>query len=112
MKDRIILDERNHDRRQQENLKKLEQARAEAQTAYEAGDLDDWLEDVADHHDTYLIARCTLDWLDTFLAGKFETMQDAVEYFGQYLPACSIKDFRATRDFVIEQKAELIAEDM
>ena len=115
MKDRNTFEEVKYDRDCQEAHDILvEHGRPMAQTAYEAGELDDWLEDDSDSHDTFQIAHATLQWLDIFLAGKYETFEDAMTGLNEYLSGCplAIKDFRATIEHVIEQKAAMIAEDM
>ena len=103
MKDRNITEEARHDldRTAQEVL--VEQGRAYAVTEYESGELNDWIEDEADTHDTFLLAHALIQWLD---AGE------PTEKLVEWLPPCSIRDFRAQIEHVIERKALMIAEDL
>jgi hypothetical protein len=114
MKDRVVYDEQMYDRDCTAQQVLIEQGRAYAQTEYEAGQLDDWIQDNADPSDTFKIAHATLQWLDYFLAGKYETMEDALTGLNTSLSnvPLAIKDFRATIEGVIEEKAKMIAEDL
>ena len=115
MKDRNTFEEVKYDRDCQEAHDILvEHGRPMAQTAYEAGELDDWLEDDSDSHDTFQIAHATLQWLDRFLDSEYETLEEALNALHANLSGCplAIRDFRATVESVIEQKAAMIAEDM
>jgi len=111
--DRNTLEERRYDRDCQEAHDILvEHGRPMAQTAYEAGELDDWLQDECDPSDTFYIALATLQWLDAFFASKYDTPEQALEALVSNLPPLAVKDFRSQVEHVIEQKAVLIAEDM
>ena len=113
MKDRTAIEEAKYDRDCQEAHDILvEHGRPLAQAAYEAGELDDWIEDDCDTHDTFKIALATLQWLDLFLAEKYDSMEEALNALSHALPPFAIKDFRATVEWVIEEKAALIAEEM
>jgi len=113
MKDPVVMDEARHDRDCQDAADILEEhGRPMAQTAYESGELDDWIEDNADPHDTFEIAHATLQWLDQFLASKYDSMEDSLNALSYALPALSIRDFRATVEQVIDEKARMIAEDL
>ena len=100
MNDPVVNDEARHDRECQQQEVLMEQARALAQTAYEAGELDDWIQDEADKHDTFGMAHALTQWLDSD------------EPLVNHIPACSLKDFRATIEHVIEKKALMILEDL
>ena len=111
MKDRVLEDEARHDRQCAANEVIEEQCLAVAQTEYEAGQIDDWIEDLADTHDTFLIAHQVIKWLDALEAGDFGSDLLAVEKLHQWLPACSVRDFRAHIESIVERKAALLAEE-
>ena len=113
MKDRNTFEEAKYDRDCQEAHDILvEHGRPLAQTAYEAGELDDWLEDECDPSDAFKIAHATLQWLDLFLASKYDSLEEALNALSHALPPLSVRDFRSQVEHVIEQKAIQIAEDM
>ena len=112
MTDRNIIEEARHDQLETANEVLVEQGRAFAQTAYEAGELADWIEDEAATYDTCHIALHILDWLDAFEDSKFDSFEEAVDALIKNMPVLCVRDFRATRDHVVEMKARMIAEDL
>ena len=103
MNDHVVNDEARHDRECQQQEALMEQARALAQTAYEAGELDDWIQDEVDSHDSFKLAFTLVQW--------FDSGEDRFK-LTTWIPACSLKDFRATIEHVIEKKALMILEDL
>lgn len=103
MIDRVLEDEARYDRDCTAQEVLIEQGRAFAQTEYEAGQLDDWIEDEVNPHDTFLLAHALIRWIDS---------SDSLEKLAEYIPVCSLKDVRATIEHVIEMKAKMIAEDL
>ena len=101
--DPVILDELKFDRDNTANEVLAEQGRAYAQTEYESGEMDDWIEDECNTHDTFLIAHALIRWLDS---------GESKEQLIAWLPPCSIKDFRAQIEHIIDLKAIMIAEDL
>ena len=113
MKDRVLLDEQRQDRLQDGLDVLREQKLAEARVEYENGELDDWIQDDADPADTCKIALATLNWLDTFLAGKYDTHEAALIGLNKYLTDAplAIKDFRTLVESVIDQRADILAQE-
>ena len=121
MNDPVVNDEARHDRECQATEVLAKQARVIAQTAYEAGELDDWIEEVVDSHDSFKLAHLLSQWQDEFdqmvritppdLEGTLRVMQH-VNKLDERMPRCSLRDFRANIEFVIEEKAKMIAEDL
>ena len=109
MNDPVVNDEARHDRECQQQEALMEQARALAQTAYEAGELDDWIGDKADKHDTFKLALHFVQWLDSGEATEALYIHDGLRLF---MPTHNLKDFRATIEHVIEKKALMILEDL
>ena len=101
--DPVIEEEARHDRDNTAQEVLAEQGRAYAQTEYESGEMDDWLEDECNTHDTFLIAHALIRWLDS---------GESKEQLIAWLPPCSITDFRAQIAHVIDLKAIMIAEDL
>ena len=112
MTDRVLEDEARYDRDCTAQEVLMEQGRAFAQTAYEAGELADWIEDEASPYDTCHIALHVLDWLDEFEDSMFGSFEESVDALIQNMPVLCVRDFRATRDHVVELKAKMIAEDL
>ena len=103
MIDSVVNDEARYDRDRTAQEVLIEQGRAFAQTEYEAGELNEWIEDDCNPHDTFLLAHALIQWLD---AGE------PTEKLVEWLPPCSVRDFRAQIEHVIERKAQMIAEDL
>ena len=120
MNDPVVLDEARHDRERQQQEALMKQARVIAQTAYEAGELDDWIEEVVDSHDSFKLAHAVLQWHDEMQdvpininSQKYmRLMLVKTTKLVAMLPACSLRDFEANIEFVIEEKAKLLVEDM
>jgi hypothetical protein len=102
MKDRNVIEEAMFDRDRTAQEVLMEQGRVFAQTEYESGELNDWIEDEADTHDTFLLAHCLVQWLDS---------GEPIEAMIKWIPVFSLKDFRANIEHVIERKAVMIMED-
>jgi hypothetical protein len=102
MKDPVMNDEAKYDRMCEAQEVLMETGRASAQAEYKASELDDWLEDDSDPHDNFMLAHALVSWLDS---GK------PVEDLIAWMPACSLKDFRANVEHVIELRAVMIAGD-
>ena len=102
MNDSVVNDEARHDRECQKQEALMKQARVIAQTAYEAGELDDWIEDVVDSHDSFKLAHALIQWIDS---------GDSLVKLAKWIPILSLRDFEANIEFVIEEKAKMIAED-
>jgi hypothetical protein len=105
-----------HDRAHFRHDTSMEQARENMR----CGLLDDWFEDVADTHDTFVLAASFVDLLDELdeIASKkgdaLEKTVDIMKLINQtrgFLNLCALKDFRATREWVIEQHAEQLGQD-
>ena len=103
MTDRNITEEARHDFLETANEVLVEQGRAYAQTEYESGELNDWVEDNSDPHDNFLLAHALVQWLDS---------GEPMVKLAEWMPVLSLKDFRASRDHVVELKARMIAEDL
>ena len=103
MNDPVVNDEARNDRERQAQKALMKQARALAVTEYESGELDDWIQDESDKHDTFGMAHALTQWLDS---------GEPLVNLAAYIPACSLKDFRATIEHVIEKKAKMILEDL
>ena len=103
MTDPVVFDEARKDFLETANEVLVEQGRAYAQTEYESGELDDWIYDDSNPEDNFKLAHALVSWLDS---GK------PVEDLMAWLPACSLKDFRANVEHVIELRAALIAGEL
>ena len=120
MNDPVVNDEARHDRECQKQEALMEQARALAQTAYEAGELDDWIQDEVDPHDSFRLAHSVVQWRkqignipmglsdDAYGTEVIELSKELIAW----LPSMSITDFEINMEHVIEKKALMILEDL
>ena len=120
MNDPVVEDEARNDRERTAYAALMEQAHALAVTEYESGELDDWIQDKTDDHDAFKLAHAVLQWNEAMQAiptdislNEYNLQQIGLgtKLLAQ-LPACSVVDFRATIEHVIEKKALMILEDL
>jgi hypothetical protein len=103
MKDRVHLDELNHDLLMEANQDEWSHFRETAETEYASGALQDRMLDVVadDPGNALRIAQAVIEAIDT---GNLDGFTDALS-----MAALEIRDFRSQAEFVIQERTELIS---
>jgi hypothetical protein len=103
MKDRVHLDELNHDRDCEQGQDEWNHFRETAETEYASGELQDRMLDVVadDPGNAMRIAQAVIEAIDT---GNLDGFTDALS-----MAALEIRDFRSQAEFVIQERTELIS---
>lgn len=102
MKDPVMIDEAKFDRLSEAQEILREQKMDEAESEFQCGELDDWIIDDASKRDCVIIALTVLGWI--------EDNPNADHAWLRFVPN-EIRDLRATRDSVIEQRADILAQE-
>jgi hypothetical protein len=100
-KDPVMNNEARYDRMCEASEIQHERNMAYAQTEYESGELNDSVESDSDPHDNFMLAHALVQWLDS---------GTPVEKLMEWMPVCSLKDFRASVEGTIQDHAKLMGD--
>ena len=114
IRDPVVQSELTHDQANQIAEQQMDNARELAQVEYENGTLDDWISDSCDPGDTFKLAHNLVQWFSAIEAKEYDNLAwlEIVEKLLASLDPFALKDFKATIAHVIEQKAEMLRDEL